>query len=89
MAKTHLRANKLTKFNVPVALCASKTINGKIYANLRQSYRYMASEIVGYDDYKNVASKDRCAHCDGGVSRYNDKRVALGLRSWDVTELAR
>jgi hypothetical protein len=82
MSKIHLRANKLTGTNRPVALCAAKDVGGKIHANKRETYRFMASEIVGYDDYRNIDTKQRCAHCDGAMPAHNVKRVALGLRSW-------
>ena len=91
MAKVHLRANKLTGTNAAVALCAARTIKGgsKIGANRRATYVCMASEIIGYDEYKLRASKDRCAHCDNAMAAHNTKRVALGLRSWDLNELAK
>lgn len=89
MAKIHLRANKLTGENRAVALCAVRTINGKLRTNHRETYRYMASEIIGFDDYKKIANKDRCAHCDGLIPSHNAKRLALGLRNWDMSDAAR
>lgn len=86
--KIHLRSNKLTGTNRAIALCAARSAGDKIKTNRRTTYKFMASEIVGYDDYVNVPSKERCFHCDSLMQAHNVKRVALGLRSWDK-ELAR
>jgi hypothetical protein len=86
MAKIHLRANKLTSTNAPLALCAAKPKNnGKLTNNARSTYRFMASEIVSYDDYKNTQISDRCAHCQQEIPYWSAKRVALGLRPWSAS----
>jgi hypothetical protein len=84
MAKTHLRSNKLTGTNSPLALCAAKPLSGKLTNNARTTYRFMASEVVGFDDYKNIPSQDRCAHCDQAIPYHNIRRAALGLRVWSL-----
>ncbi len=81
--KIHLRSNKLTGTNRAIALCVARSVAGKIKTNRRMTYKFMASEIVGYADYVNVPSKERCFHCDSLMEAHNAKRVALGLKSWD------
>lgn len=79
--KIHLRANKLTGSNEPIAICASQfNAAGKVIGNKRTTYRYMASEIVGRTEFKDVASADRCAHCmDMGLAMRNSHRKRNGL----------
>lgn len=84
MAKVHLRANKLTGTNRPVALCAALSINGKIHTNKRTTYRFMASEVVGFEDFKATPDRERCAHCCAALPAHNVKRVALGLQSREL-----
>lgn len=80
MAKIHLRANKLTGENRARSICASKVVNGKVYNNSRATYRFMASEIVGLDEFKNLPENDRCAHCmEAGLIKRNTERRAKGL----------
>lgn len=79
--KIHLRANKLTETNRAKPFCATKmTANGKCKSNSRQTYRYMASEIVGFKEFREVAPADRCAHCvDAGLIIRNKLRKAKGF----------
>lgn len=82
MPKIHLRANKPTGKSdfVARAVCASKLVNGKVRNNSRSTYRYMASEIVSRQDFANVASADRCAHCmDTGLEMRNRFRKQNGM----------
>ena len=80
MAKIHLRSNKLTGKNVAMPSCASKIINGKVYYNNRDKYRGMSSEIVGFKEFREVASNNRCAHCvDIGLIYRNKHRQAKGF----------
>lgn len=82
MAKTHLRANKLTGTNEARALCASLLVNGKVKSNKRETYRFMASAIVGFDDYCTLDTAERCAHCDAAIPAASERRVNVGLREW-------
>lgn len=79
--KIHLRANKMNTTEIAYSACASRhSGNGKVRANNRKTYQFMASEIVGYDDFKNVPTIDRCAHCmDAGLIIRNRQRKAKGL----------
>jgi hypothetical protein len=82
MAKIHLRANKLVDETTrPRAVCASQIgSNGKIKNNGRDTYRFMASEIVGRLEFAKVDAKDRCAHClDTGLQMRNVFRKQNGL----------
>lgn len=81
MAKIHLRANKLTGNNAPIATCAARMSSpGKVKFNTRRTYRFMASEIVSRAEFAAVADKDRCAHCmDMGLKLRNAMRKAEGL----------
>lgn len=81
MAKIHLRANKLTETNSPRSVCSSyRTPDGKCRFNDRKAYRFMASEIVSFADFRNVASADRCAHCvDNGLIIRNRIRKERGF----------
>lgn len=79
--KIHLRANKLTETNRAKSFCATKmTANGKCRSNDRDTYRFMASEIVSFNEFRNVASADRCAHCvDMGLAIRNRIRKERGF----------
>lgn len=80
MAKVHLQRNKGLDGHPPIAVCAGKSINGKIYLNDRRTYSYMASEIVRREEFKNVAPEMRCAHCvNGGLEIRNRQRREKGL----------
>ena len=85
MAKIHLRANKLTETNSPRAVCASyRTPDGRCKFNNRDSYRFMASEIVGFLKFREVPSADRCAHCvDNGLVIRNRIRKERGFAPVD------
>jgi hypothetical protein len=78
--KIHLRANKLTETNRAKSFCASKMISGKCRSNSRDTYRFMASEIVSFLEFRNVPSADRCAHCvDSGLAIRNKLRRDRGF----------
>ena len=80
MAKIHLRANKLTETNRAKPFCATKMVNGKCKSNDRDTYRFMASEIVSFVEFRNVPAADRCAHCvDMGLSIRNKLRKNNGF----------
>ena len=80
MAKIHMAANKGTNGQEIYARCAAKSIgNGKVRRNNRSKYQFMASEIVSYNDFRNVPAEDRCAHCmDMGLEARNKQRKAAG-----------
>ncbi len=80
MAKIHMAANKGTNGQAIYARCAGQSLgNGKVRMNNRSTYRFMASEIVSYDAFRNVPSADRCAHCmDMGLEVRNRQRKAAG-----------
>jgi hypothetical protein len=79
--KIHLRANKLTGTNAPRAICATKmTAAGRCASNSRATYRFMASEIVGFPAFREVPAADRCAHCvDAGLTVRNKLRARNGF----------
>lgn len=81
MAKIHLRANKLTGENEARALCASKSLgNGTNSNNSRNTYRFMASEIVSPEEFRATPIADRCAHClQAGLTKKNAQRREKGL----------
>lgn len=79
MTKTHLRRNKAINC-APVAVCASKSVNGLVRRNSRSTYQFMASEVVGLDAFRAVSAEQRCAHCmDAGLTWRNSHRRAKGL----------
>lgn len=79
--KIHLRANKLTETNSPRSVCSSfRTADGKCKFNGRDKYRFMASEIVGFMQFREVPAADRCAHCvDNGLIIRNRIRKERGF----------
>ena len=79
--KIHLRANKLTETNFAKAVCASyRTPDGRCRSNNRATYRFMASKIVGFKDFREVPAADRCAHCvDNGLVIRNRIRKERGF----------
>ncbi len=84
MAKVHLRCNTTKNGKPPMALCAANPAGGMVRFNARATYRYMASEIVGFDVYKSIPSSARCAHCVDALPSFNRKRVAAGFREWKL-----
>jgi hypothetical protein len=80
MTKVHLIANKLTGQNAAFALCASRSLGkGKVVHNSRETYRYMASEIVSLNDFLTKPVDVLCAHClDKGLIRRNLHRRLAG-----------
>lgn len=75
----------MTGENVPLAACASIGVNNdKVRANNRVNRQFMCSEIVGFNEYKNIPSNQRCFNCDDAISYHNKKRVAAGLREWKL-----
>lgn len=81
MAKIHLRANKMNNTARAMAICATeRSANGMVRSNNRATYKFMASEVVGFNEFKNVADADRCAHCmDRGLIVRNRQRREKGL----------
>lgn len=79
--KIHLRVNKLTGENEARAICASKSLgNGRSTNNGRTTYRFMASEIVGPSEFRELPMAARCMHCmDAGLALKNAQRKAKGL----------
>lgn len=78
--KTHAARNKNTDTKGFQALCATRSdSNGKVLRNSRSTYQFMASKIVLLNDFRNVASEDRCAHCvEAYLELRNRQRAAKG-----------
>lgn len=80
MAKVHLRANKLTGDNYAKPFCATRYVNGKCQLNSRSTYRFMASKVVSFAEFRDVPAADRCAHCvDVGLAVRNRLRKERGF----------
>lgn len=78
--KIHLRRNKMISTTEARPVCATNPYREGSRFNSRSTYRYMASEVVGYEDFKNVPAEQRCAHCvDMGLVIRNRQRKAKGL----------
>lgn len=79
--KIHLRANKLINTDRAMAICATQRVAGRgVRYNGRSTYKFMASEVVSFEDFKNVPAADRCAHCmDRGLIVRNRQRREKGL----------
>jgi hypothetical protein len=62
MAKIHSRRNKNPEIaNIP--LCATNPRVATHYRNNRVTYQDMASEIVGWAEFKLLDDNVKCAHC--------------------------
>ena len=62
--KIHLRRNKVVPGKSAIASCAARSSGaGKCVNNSRSTYRFMASAIVGFDEFLATPVDDRCAHC--------------------------
>ncbi len=85
MSKIHLRGNAKTDTNVARAICSLKSVgNGKVRANGREKYQFMASEVVSFSAFREVPTADRCAHCvDVGLIKRNKQRK---LKGWKEVE---
>jgi len=87
MAKIHLRRNKNPEIKV-IAACATNPYIAGSRRNGRATYHFMASEIVGVEDFKKVAPSDRCAHCcEAALVIRNRQRAAKGMppvAAWDA-----
>jgi cellulase/cellobiase CelA1 len=78
--KTHLRINKLTGINAPIAVCSGFAKNGKIRLNNRNTYADMTSPIVGLTEFVATEEKQRCVHCvTEGLNWRNRQRKAKGF----------
>lgn len=91
MTKVHLRRNKLTETNRPLAVCASQSSgNGDCRTNGRSTYRFMASEIVGLPEFLATPATARCTHCcDAGLLFLNRQRRDKGrseFANWTEVE---
>ncbi len=77
--KIHLRGNA-SHSETWKATCSLKAIgNGMVNHNGRNTYRFMASEVVGFTAFCAANPSDRCAHCvDIGLARRNTKRKEKG-----------
>lgn len=86
--KIHLRRNKLTGLNSPLAFCAAKVAGpGKCRSNSRSTYRFMASAIVGREEFLAAPAADRCAHCvDAALIYRNARRREKGLAPVETLE---
>lgn len=62
MARTHLRRNK-DETTSPVAACASNPYVNKAHRNGRDTYQFMASEIVPWSVFKTLNHATLCQHC--------------------------
>jgi len=79
MPKVHLRRNKNPEIKV-IAACASNPYIEGSRRNGRATYQFMASEIVGFEEFKKVAQADRCAHCcEAALVIRNRQRKAKGM----------
>jgi len=79
MSKIHLRRNKNVEL-ASIAACATNPNINKARRNGRNTYQFMASEIVGWEQFKNVPAADRCAHCvDAALVIRNRQRKAKGM----------
>jgi hypothetical protein len=77
--KIHLRRNKNPEIKV-LAACASNPYVSKARSNGRTTYQFMASEIVGWDQFKTMDSSLLCAHClDAALVIRNRQRKDKGL----------
>jgi hypothetical protein len=88
MSKIHLRGNAKTDTNVARSICSLQSMgNGKVRANGREKYRFMASEVVSFTVFREVPSADRCAHCvDMGLIKRNKQRKAKGWKEVERIE---
>ena len=89
MSKIHLRGNAKKEANdVARSICSLRSIgNGKVRANGREKYQFMASEVVGFLTFRDVKSSDRCAHCvDMGLIKRNKQRKAKGWKEVENIE---
>ncbi len=78
--KIHLRANKLNGTNEARSFCSTVMVNGKCHYNNRSKYRFMASEIVSFKEFREIEPSKRCAHCvDNGLITRNKLRKMRGL----------
>ena len=77
--KIHLRRNKNPEIKVLAACASNPCIDGS-QRNQRASCQFMASEIVGWEDFQLVPAADRCMHCcDSALIIRNRQRKAKGL----------
>jgi hypothetical protein len=67
MSKVHVTANKGTNGVAFVARCAGQVHNRVIRRNGRQSYQFMASEIVTWAEWRELPASRQCAHCNDQV----------------------
>ena len=79
MTKIHLRRNKdITK--ATVTACASNPYVAKAARNGRRTYQFMASEVVGWDQFSTTDSRLLCAHCmDAALVIRNRQRKEKGM----------
>lgn len=77
--KVHLRRSKIVDGKTPLASCASRAAGaGKCNSNGRATYRFMASEVVGFDAF--LASDNQCQHClDTGLGWINAQARRDGI----------
>ena len=81
MSKIHLRRNKMEKVTEARAVCSTNPYIQGSRPNGRQTYQFMASEVVSWDEFQAVNPADRCAHCvDMGLVVRNRQRQAKGLQ---------
>jgi len=82
MAKVHLRRNKnhhIAEIGT-IAACATNPHLSKARRNARQTYQFMASEVVGWDQFKTMDSSLLCSHClDACLTIRNRQRKAKGM----------
>lgn len=79
MRKIHLRRNK-EGTGASIAACATNPNVAKARRNFRQTYQFMASEIVAWPEFKVLPDNCRCMHCvEAAKVIVNRQRKAKGL----------
>jgi hypothetical protein len=74
--KIHVRQTKTGK---PACSIGYVTKEGICIPNGREKYQYMASEVVGVEEFRQVPDAERCAHCSNKfTSMLNARRLKAG-----------
>ena len=79
MSKIHLRRNKNVEI-ANIAACATNPYVAKASRNQRSTYQMMASEIVPWEEFRNISALDRCVHCvEAALVIRNRQRKVKGM----------
>jgi hypothetical protein len=79
MRKIHLRRTK-EENEVVIAACATNPHIKGARRNGRNTYQFMASEVVGWNEFKTMDRSQLCAHCiEAALVIRNRQRKAKGL----------